>query len=190
VICGFSSFFDQIRCTVLCDMPTRRPMLRTLQRLQPFGGRVTSPTTRATFASDMEGRRPRPGLSSRPARPWFSKRFDQVETRFAVVPSSSATVSTLTPFMRSRMIDARSCSRTVLVAALALRCSSLTTCASACKRLIGRAIRQIPSQITLRADTRRYLRDRTLGRVDGFDQDESECESHEGAVVLRGFLAS
>ena len=29
-----------------------------------------------------------------------------------------------------------------------------------------------------------------LGRVDGFDQDESECESHEGAVVLRGFLAS
>ena len=30
----------------------------------------------------------------------------------------------------------------------------------------------------------------TLGRVDGFDQDESECESHEGVVVLRGFLAS
>ena len=29
-----------------------------------------------------------------------------------------------------------------------------------------------------------------LGGVDGFDQDESECESHEGAVVLRGFLAS
>jgi hypothetical protein len=29
-----------------------------------------------------------------------------------------------------------------------------------------------------------------LGRVDGFDQDESECESHKGAVVLRGFLAS
>ena len=22
VICGFSSFFDQIRCTVLCDIPT------------------------------------------------------------------------------------------------------------------------------------------------------------------------
>ena len=30
----------------------------------------------------------------------------------------------------------------------------------------------------------------TLGRVDGFDQDEAECESDEGAVVLRGFLAS
>jgi hypothetical protein len=29
-----------------------------------------------------------------------------------------------------------------------------------------------------------------LGRVDGFDQDEAECESDEGAVVLRGFLAS
>ena len=30
----------------------------------------------------------------------------------------------------------------------------------------------------------------TLGRVDGFDQDQAECESDEGAVVLRGFLAS
>jgi hypothetical protein len=29
-----------------------------------------------------------------------------------------------------------------------------------------------------------------LGRVDGFDQDEAECESDEGAEVLRGFLAS
>ena len=32
--------------------------------------------------------------------------------------------------------------------------------------------------------------DGVLGRVDGFDQDECESESHEGTVVLRGFLAS
>jgi len=29
-----------------------------------------------------------------------------------------------------------------------------------------------------------------LGRVDGFDQDETECKGHERAVILRGFLAA
>src|ERR1700747_2807607 len=29
-----------------------------------------------------------------------------------------------------------------------------------------------------------------LGRVDGFDQDEAKCKSHERTVVERGFLAS
>ena len=30
----------------------------------------------------------------------------------------------------------------------------------------------------------------TLGRVDGFNQDEAECKGYEGSVVLRGLLAS
>jgi hypothetical protein len=30
----------------------------------------------------------------------------------------------------------------------------------------------------------------TLGRVDGFNQDEAECQGYEGSVVLRGLLAS
>ncbi len=29
-----------------------------------------------------------------------------------------------------------------------------------------------------------------LGRVDGFNQDEAECQGYEGSVVLRGLLAS
>jgi hypothetical protein len=29
-----------------------------------------------------------------------------------------------------------------------------------------------------------------LGRVDGFDRDEAECQGYEGSVVLRGLLAS
>jgi hypothetical protein len=33
-------------------------------------------------------------------------------------------------------------------------------------------------------------RGRPLGRVDGFDQDEAGCKSHERTVVERGFLAS
>ena len=31
---------------------------------------------------------------------------------------------------------------------------------------------------------------RPLGRVDGFDRDEAECQGYEGSVVLRGLLAS
>ncbi len=31
---------------------------------------------------------------------------------------------------------------------------------------------------------------RNLGRVDGFDRDEAECQGYEGSVVLRGLLAS
>src|ERR1700724_286356 len=47
-----------------------------LQRVLPCGGRVASVTTRATFEFEIDGLRPRPGLSSRPARPDVSKRPD------------------------------------------------------------------------------------------------------------------
>ena len=57
-MCGFRSFFAQMRCTVLGEMPTWRPMLRTLQRLRPFGGRVASVMTRAALASGKDGLRP------------------------------------------------------------------------------------------------------------------------------------
>lgn len=67
VICGFKSFFAQMRCTVLGEMPTWRPMLRTLQRFRPFGGRVASVMTRATLASGKDGLRPWPPLSARPS---------------------------------------------------------------------------------------------------------------------------
>jgi hypothetical protein len=95
VTCGFKSFFDQMRCTVLCEMPTWRPMLRTRQRLRPFGGRVTSVTTRSIFFAGIEGLRPRPAASSRPASPRISKRLDHTETRFAVVFNRTAISATL-----------------------------------------------------------------------------------------------
>jgi hypothetical protein len=38
--------------------------------------------------------------------------------------------------------------------------------------------------------SRIYCRQGCLGRVDGFDQDEAKCKSHERTVVERGFLAS
>ena len=37
MMCGFRSFFAQMRCTVLCEMPTWRLMLRTLQRAAGLG---------------------------------------------------------------------------------------------------------------------------------------------------------
>lgn len=48
----------------------------------------------------------------------------------------------------------------------------------------------VPSLSMTRESVPSYTGTEQLGRVDGFAQDESECESHEGAVVLRGFLAS
>jgi len=144
VTCGFKSFFDQMRCTVLCETPAWRPMLRTLQRLRPFGGRVTSVTTRSTFFVGIEGLRPRPAASSSPASPRVSKRFDHVETRFAVVFNRSAISATPRPSSRRRIISARSRSRTMLVLARDRRRKSSTTAGSACKRLIGRAIQVIP----------------------------------------------
>src|SRR5205823_8808481 len=65
-------------------------MLRTLQRVQPFGGRVTSVTMRSIFLAGIEGLRPRPAASSRPASPRVSKRLDHIETRFAVVSNRTA----------------------------------------------------------------------------------------------------
>ena len=51
--------------------------------------------------------------------------------------------------------------------------------------------------VTLKKDTRAEVNEfcRTplamgLGRVDGFDRDEAECQGYEGGVVLRGLLAS
>src|ERR1700719_3464347 len=44
----------------------------------------------------------------------------------------------------------------------------------------------------LRADglMRRLAASSILGRVDGFDQDEAQCKSHEGPVVSGGLLTS
>jgi len=116
-------------------------MLRTLQRFRVFGGRVASVKTRATFAAGIDGLRPRPGSSSKPSSPRSAKRVDHSETRFAVVFSRAAATVTLTPSSRSRTMLARSRSRTVLVVARDRRRSSSMTVRSACKRLIGRAIR-------------------------------------------------
>src|SRR5204862_2785387 len=80
VMCGFRSFLAQMRCTVECEMPTWRPMLRTLQRLRLLGGRVASVMTRAILAAGKDGLRPRPPLSASPSSPAFSIRDDQIET--------------------------------------------------------------------------------------------------------------
>jgi hypothetical protein len=55
VTCGFSSFFDQIRCTVLAEIPARRAMLRTLHRARLAGGHVTSVTTVSILAVESSG---------------------------------------------------------------------------------------------------------------------------------------
>ena len=78
----------------LATWPAARPTSSALQRLRPFGGRVTSVTTRSTFFVGIEGLRPRPAASSSPASPRVSKRFDHVETRFAVVFNRSAIPAT------------------------------------------------------------------------------------------------
>ena len=123
-------------------VPFRRPF--TLQRLLPGGGRVASVMTRATFAAAIEVLRPRPGRSARPSRPDLAKRPDHVETRFAAVLSRSATASTPRPSSRSRMMLARSRSRTPIVADRDQRRSSPTTQGAASSRLLGRAIRAVP----------------------------------------------
>jgi hypothetical protein len=138
--CGFKPFFDQTRCTVLCDTPAWRPMLRTLQRLRFFGGRVASVTTRSIFFAVIDGLRPRPLLSLRPSRLCASKRLDHIDTVGIDVFSCLATVSIFSPSRRSRMIFARKRSRCALVRALALRCSSARISAPAVMTLMGRAI--------------------------------------------------
>jgi hypothetical protein len=139
-MCGLSSLRDQMRCTELGEMPTWRLMLRTLQRVRVFGGRVTSLTTRSIFLAGIEGLRPRPVLSLSPTRPDFSKRLDHIETVGIDVPIRSATSAIFRPSSRSRMICARKRSRCALVDALARRSSSARTSALAATVLIGRAI--------------------------------------------------
>ena len=64
VRCGFRSFAFQIRCTLSCEIPTGRAMLRTLHRRRPFGGWVTFVSTCSTFCLGSERVRPLPGHSS------------------------------------------------------------------------------------------------------------------------------
>src|ERR1700757_3774982 len=111
-----------------------------LQRVLPCGGRVASVMTRATFAFEIDGLRPRPGLSSRAARPDVSKHTDHSETRLGVVFRRSPPTSTPTPASRSRMMLALSLSRAPMVLDRDRRRSSFTTFGSAYSRLIGRAI--------------------------------------------------
>ena len=142
-MCGFRSFLAQMRCTVLCEMPTWRPMLRTLQRLRLFGGRVTSVMTRATLASGKDGLRPCPPLSARPSSPAFSNRDDQIETVRIDVLMRAATSSIFIPSRRSRMILARNRSRCSVERPLARRRSSNLTSSLAQSTLIGRAMSRI-----------------------------------------------
>ena len=121
-------------------MPACRLIDRILQRVLPSGGRIASVTTRASVGAESDALRPRPGLSSRPARPALSNRFDHIDTRFGVVFSCAATASTPTPSSRRRMISARWRSRTPIVVARDRRRSSFTTSGSARNCLIGRAI--------------------------------------------------
>jgi hypothetical protein len=161
VMCGFRSFFTQMRCTVLCDMPAWRAILRTLQRRRPLGGRVASEMTRATLFSGSEGLRPRPTLSVRPARPDRSKRDDQIETVRVDVFIRAATSLILTPFRRSRMIPARKRSRCSLACPLARRRNSALTSSLADRTSTGRAMNSYPRDHTATVIPQ-YLRDRTL----------------------------
>ena len=70
-----------------------------------------------------------PGLKA--AKAFLLEPLDHIQTRFAVVPSCPATASTPLPSRRSSTMLARSCSRTVLVVALALRRNSFAVSASA-----------------------------------------------------------
>jgi hypothetical protein len=73
--------------------------------------------------------------------PHASKRFDHVDTRFAVVFNCVAISATPTPSSLKRMISARSRSRTKQVLARSRRRrNSSATAGSASSRLIGRAI--------------------------------------------------
>jgi hypothetical protein len=146
--CGLMSLSDQMRCTELAETPACRAIERILQRLLPGGGRVASVMTRATFAAEIEALRPRPGSSASPSRPDLAKRVDHMETRFEVVLSRSATASTPSPSMRSRMMLARSPSRIPIVVDRERRRSSAITPGSACSRLIGRPILATPGRRT------------------------------------------
>ena len=107
-----------------------------LQRVRPAGGQVASLITRATVAAGIEALRPRPGRSSRPARPDRSNRRDQIETRFGVVCNRAATAATLRPSSRNTIMLARSRSRTPIVVACDRRRSSAATTGSATTSLI------------------------------------------------------
>src|SRR3954447_18733552 len=54
----------------------------------------------------------------------------------------------------------------------------------------GRKVRPEPIVVRLRQIEVQLAQGKTLGRVDGFDEDEAESKGHNGAVVLGRLLAA
>ena len=127
---GFRSFFFQIWCTLCREIPTSFAMLRTLQRVLPFGGWVTRVMTASTFGAGNDGLRPRPGASASPARPSAINRPVHLLTHALLTPRLLATSSCLEPSARNKMISALRASRLELLCALARRSSSVFSLSS------------------------------------------------------------
>ena len=120
------SLARQMRC-MSGEIPTSLAMVRTLQRVRGFGGRVASVMTFSTLPAGIHRGRPRPFLSRNPSKPSRSKRCDHLFTQGTLTPSSSASCACLTPSERRSTIVARRLSRTDTVGAFTRRCNSCSS---------------------------------------------------------------
>jgi hypothetical protein len=111
ITCGLMSLACQMRCTLSGEIPTSFAIVRTLQCVRGFFGRVAFVMTCCTLCAAIDGRRPRPLSSCKAFRPSRSKRCDHLFTRAALTPSCLATSTWPSPFARRRTIAARRLSR-------------------------------------------------------------------------------
>ena len=121
------------------------------------------------FASGIEGFGPRPGASSKPARPWLANRRSQRITAGRLMPTSVAVASWLRPSARSKTIRARATMRCGVVEALIMRSNSRRCPPLMSKTSIGRPMSKRKST-QLRYVTsimRHYTRDLKYSRNGG-----------------------
>lgn len=72
--CDLIAFAAHRRCTLACEIPTARAIVRQLHRASLAGGDTALSNTMRTAAGGNDGLRPRPGASSNPTRRWARKR--------------------------------------------------------------------------------------------------------------------
>ena len=112
------------RCTLACEIPAARAIVRQLQRACIASGVTAFSKTTRTASGGKDGLRPRPGASSRPARRRARKRWHQSFTVTRDTPSRTAICACVMPAARSRIISALWRSRTAIVVARVRRAAS------------------------------------------------------------------
>ena len=104
--CGLIAFAAHRRCTLACEIPASRAMVRQLHRARVAGGVTALSNTMRTASGGNNGLRPRPGASPSPASRWAKKRWHQSFTVTRDTPSWAAICPCVRPSAHRKMISA------------------------------------------------------------------------------------